>query len=394
MRKLFLITASVAEMPFGIYNCLLLCVLMLGGCDNSSKHDAHIGDKRLDHTISRIDTIQFEDDNLSNSYYLLMNDSCVVFADIVQCNLNFYGADTGALIDRCLSHGNGPKELSSMMYAATLGNSNGEIVIVTPSLGLYEYNPSADSLKYNGRMDFNWGKGERNNYEDVSNYNVMEMTDFAISFVKMDSSILVPLSIINKNFDKIDGRRYKEGHIFGELDPSTMKIDNLSGEFPASYEKRPAPFFEFFDFDVDASDNTLYYSFATDSLIYAKDKDGNLKQFGFEPQGINRGYTTGFESAYDNFMKDIKTVGVNTGLLIDESSKMILRTSMRNMSEGDVVLQGYDYDGNLLLEESMPAFFKLLGQRNGKYYGARLFPVEEDDTLYFQIYSFVIEPIL
>jgi len=318
-------------------------------------------------------------------------DSCVVFADQMLHQLRFYNLTDGSFNRKGLGYGSGPNELTSMLYACSIKNADGEIEIIDASNRMYVYSTATDSLESMGVIDFNWGEGERNSYDDVANYKVMEMSDFAISFVKQDSTLLMPLSIINRNFDRIDADRYTQGHIFGRLDFNTMKVGDPFGEFAEVYRLKPMPHYEFFDFAVDNSNGYIYYSFAPDSLIYVADAAGEpLKTIGFEPEGINRGYSSGYEFDVDKFGEDMQKVGVNTGLYFDEKAKMLLRTSMRDFPTGQTILQVYDYDGNLLAEESMPEYFKILGKYRGEYYGGRFIPVEENDDMKFPVYKFSV----
>lgn len=278
-----------------------------------------------------------------------------------------------------------------MLYAQPIKNSDGEILIMDTSMGQYSYYPASDSLMFRGRLDFNWGKGENNRYDDIANYKPMEMSDFAISFVRQDSTILFPLSIMNRNFDNIDDERYLQGHIFARLNVNTMKVGEPFGQFPEMYKSKPLPSYEFFDFTVDNGKNQILYSFAPDSLIYIADHEGRpIKTIGFEPEGVNREYKPGFETDLQKYRQDAMKVGTNTGLYFDEEEKLLFRTSIRVFEEGGSVLQAYDADGNLVLEEIMPQYFKMLGKYNGKYYGGRYMPEENGDHMSYPLYVFTI----
>lgn len=51
-------------------------------------------------------------------------------------------------------------------------------------------------------------------------------------------------------------------------------------------------------------------------------------------------------------------------------------------------MQAYQ-NNNLILECEMPAYFKLLGRINDRYYGVRFLPIETDnEEVYFILYSF------
>lgn len=357
---------------------LFSIIILMCGCIRTSKCVEHTGEKNLRLNIVDLDTIVIDDDYLSGMYNAFLIDSCIVYTDQLQHTLNFYHLSDGTLNSRRLGYGNGPKELPSILYAQPIKNSINEIIIVDSSNGVYTYYPEKDSLKLNGIIDFNWLNGRTNAYDESSNYNLMEMSDFSISFVKRDSSILIPLSIINRNFDKIDGKRYTNGHIFCNLDCNTMKVSEPFGNFPDFYKTHPLPAFEFFDFTVDNNSGNIIYSFAPDSLIYIANANGDpIKSIGFEPIGIKRKYNHGFDISLETFKQNIESVVVNTGLYFDDEKKLLFRTTLENFDSGCVILQIYNIEGDLLLEEKMPEYFKMLGKYNGYYYGTRFIPIEE-----------------
>lgn len=381
------------RVSYSTISCLISA--LLAGCSHPANKAEikHIGAKTLTHTIESIDTVSIKDDYLSGRYNTFLLDSHIVFADQMQNTLSFYNIDDGALACRRLGYGSGPNELTSMLYAQPIQGSDGEIAIFDSSYGLFIYTFENDSLKYKGIPDFNWGKGKLNDYNEIANYTPMEMSDFAISFAKRDSTLLMPLSIIGRNFDKCDENRYREGGIFCNV--SGMKASKPFGEFPALFSSQPMPNYEFFDFAVNYTSDEIIYNFAPDSLIYISDAEGNpIRTFGFEPSGINRNYTIGYDTNIDTFKNDTQKVGVNTGLYLDSENELIFRTSLKDFSSGIVILQAYDYDGNLIMESLMPDYFKLLGQYDGFYYGTRFIPEEvQGDDLSYPIYRFKIQPV-
>ena len=372
------------------YLLSLITLFMFSGCGNHTATTEHEGKRSICLHVANLDTLQIRNSDMGAAYNNILMDSTIIFADPVQCKLFFYNLSDGTLNDTRLGYGQGPNELISMLYAHPLQNAKDEIIIVDSSAGMYSYYPSTDSLSYRGRIDFNWGKGKRGDYNDSENYKLMEMSDFGISFFRQDSDIIVPLSLIKRKFGEINEEYFAKGHIFGRLSTDSLKVHELFGNFPEIYADKPTLYFEFFDFVID--NDRIIYNFAPDPLIYIADLNGNpIKTIGFEPKGINREYTIGFESTVETFNQDFDKVGINTGLYLDKESGLLFRTSMRDFNSGEIVLQAYDRDGNLVLEEEMPTYFKLLGKRDGKYYGARFIPEEVDDDLIYPVYSFTIK---
>ena len=218
----------------------------------------------------------------------------------------------------------------------------------------------------------------------------MEMSDFGVSIYDAgNDEVLIPLSFVNRNLNGVDAGRYDKGHILGCVNSRSLKVDRVIGSFPEFYKENPLPFFEFFDYAVNPKDSLIYVNHAPDSLIYCYHyPDKRLYTFGFEPAGINRKYTTGYDKAQEHFQKDISHVGVNTGLYFDPIDEILFRTSLANFNSGKVIMQAYK-DNNLILECEMPPYFKLLGRIDDCYYGVRFLPVETvDEEVYFILYRF------
>lgn len=374
---------------------LLLLILTISSCSyNKSKKIIVSGEKNLSYCIADIDSVVIDNIDISGHTNTFIIDSCLVISDNLQCKLFLYDLTNGKPIGTRLGYGHGPNELAAMLYAQPLQYSNNEIVIIDNSNGLYFYDINTDHLEYTGVIDFNWKNETRNEYDDISNYKLMEMTDFAMSFVKVNNKILAPLSIINRNFDDCNSDRYEKGHIFTYFDCNDLKASRPIGRFPLQYIRKPLPYFEFFDFTVDSVSKRIYYTFAPDQMIYEADMQGNpLKAFGFEPTGINRDYTTGYNVDIEAFKADIQKVGVNTGIFFDIDRRLIFRTSLQNFEQGKIILQIYDTDGNLVAEQNMPRYFKMLGRYKDRYYGINLLPLEKgDDQLIYLLYSFDILP--
>ncbi|MDE6527209.1 MAG: hypothetical protein K2L75_08120, partial [Muribaculaceae bacterium] len=104
---------------------------------------------------------------------------------------------------------------------------------------------------------------------------------------------------------------------------------------------------------------------------------------------VNRDYTSGLEVSPEVFKNDISHVGVNTGMYYDNEDGLLFRTSMTDFPTGTVVMQVYK-DNNLVLEQAMPSYFKLLGKYSGRYYGVRFIPVDDGNTSHFVLYRFTM----
>lgn len=343
-------------------------------------------DKSL--AVVDLDTIRADVSDSSCRGNFLMSDTSVYFADASMSALYEYSPE-GKFLGKRLGKGQGPEEISSMMYAAPLLNARDSIVIIDSSNGMYIYDVAQDHISCKGVIDFGWGKHE-DDYSSPSAYNLMEMSDFGVSFMHRGGDDMVfPLSIVTRDNSKLNPQRYSEGRIFGLLDEETMEVSEVFGCYPESFTEQPKPAFEFFSF-CGSPEGGYFVSFAADPRVYLFDSNGSPAYcFGEDPEGVRRIYTIGYDSPYETFKKDIgNNPGCNTGLYYDGKNDILFRTTMTDFESGKVFLQGYR-GNNLVLEEEMPPYFKLLGQIGDTYIGVRFIPEDNgDDNMNFTIYRF------
>lgn len=365
-------------------------ILLISISCSKSVEIAHYGERKINRKIAMLDSVTIDADSTSGRGNFFMQDSFIYFADSYYMTIFQYDLMSASCRKCYFGKGQGPNELSSFIYAYPFKGKDGECFIMDSSLGMYTYRKGEYSLAYKGRLDFDWEHLSKNDYESPSVYNLMEMTDFGIDLTYLnDSLILLPVSLVNRNLDGISRERYEKGHIFAELNARSMKVERVLGHFPEVYQKKPTPFFEFFQYVM--HNDTLYVNHAVDSLIYVyKYPDHLLYTIGYETHGINRNYTVGYNVEMSNFKSDIQTVGANSGLLYIPENRLLLRTTLKDFKSREVSLQAYS-DNNLILEVDMPAFFKLLGFWNGEFCGVKMLP-EEDESgkIHFVFYRFKI----
>ncbi len=366
----------------------------LPSCATSDKGGIpHKGSKQLNSNISQLDSINIDAIDTSTQGNFVMCGDSLYFADARNYGLHLYNLN-GEYLGKKLREGQGPNELSNLLYAANLSNSSDSIVLIDRSVKLYIYDTSKDSLMNLGNVDFGWSEEEQD-YDSPGAYNVMEMTDFGITFLKKENgNIVFPVSIIKRLVgDKVDEDRYKKGHIFGNLAVKNMKVDSVFGQFPPFMLENPTPGFEFFDYAYDAKNRKYYVSFATDPNLYCLNDSGEIEySFGEDAPDVRRTYTIGYNDPSETFGKDIQDgqIGCNTGVMYVADKNLVLRTTLLDFASGRVTLQGYR-DGNMILEKEMPPYFKLLGYSNGEFIGCRFLPVEIDEnTIAFRIYKFKV----
>ncbi len=383
-------TATADRMRRILLIVVAMFVIMVG-CGRS-KAPEHKGIKSEKDVVLMLDSIIINADSTSLRGNFMLLDSALMFVDQHYCRVFSYSISDGELIDTFSRYGQGPDEMTGILYGSPINPQDTMAWIMNSSNGVFVFSPESGHVDYKGILDFGWDSQIMNDYESTSCYNIMEMSDFGVTMTKMnDSTVMLPLSLIHRNIEKVNKQRYDKGHIFGLVDSKTLKVRRLIGNYPENLKLTPTPFFDFFDYSVDFVNSRIYTSFASDSLIYCSDFQGKvLYAFGYEPSGIDRKYTLGYDTTIEDFRNDISHVGINTGIYLDPENEMIFRCSMTDFASGVIKMQIYK-DSDLIAELSMPPYFKLLGKIGAEYYGVRFLPLENEDNSHFVMYRFSIK---
>lgn len=372
---------------------IILLLLSVSSCTHNVDNDKHLGSVRIGDSKIQLDSIRVPADTTSLRGDFQLMDSSLMFVDMLYCKIYSFSLRDGSLQGVFGGYGQGPNEMIGVLNGAVVHPADTSMYILNSSNQIYEFTPSDKKVNFKGRINFKWGEVQGLDYESVSVYNIMQMSDFSISFYSLnDSIILFPVNLLYPNTGHpIKQDRYDKAHVLGELDSRSLEVAGLLCNMPEYYKEKPLPYFEFLDFAVDYDNAKIYVNHAPDSLIYCYNYDGEvLNTLGFEPHGVDRSYTFGITTTNEDFKNDIKHTGANTGLYYDEKSKLLFRTSMTDTPTGKIIMQVYR-DNDLILEEEMPAYFKLLGRYGDKFYGTRFLPYDDGEKGEFVIYSFEID---
>ena len=378
-------------------NCKTLLLLLLSSylfsCSDTQPI-LHKGEKLVTATTAIVDTITIscpEGSSGYGNYYL--NDTTITLADAMACTFYDFSLD-GKFLGDYFRKGRGKNEITAMMFAYPIeGDLNNRCLIVDNSYGSNIFKTTEKELGRNVALKFHWDGKQESDYTSPKMYGIIGLADLGLSFhLTPDSMMIFQAGIINRNTaspDAIESNRYSNGAIFGKLNLQTMEVDSMFGHFPDIYKQHTIPHIEYFDYAM-ASD-TLYVSHAIDSLIYAyRYPDKLLYTFGYECKGINRNYTeTTRIDLGEIFEKDIQNVGLNTELIYCKENQTLARTYIKSMVTGETGLQIYK-DNNLIADVDVPAFFKLLGYKNGSYYGVSYKPDEQEDKTNLLFYKLKI----
>ncbi len=375
-------------MKRSIFLLVLIITLIYGGCSRGHK-PSHLGERKLTDTELHIDSITIAADSTSYMGNFLMMDSSLFFVDNLQCKIFEFDIKNGQLKQTHSDKGQGPGEMINVMIGSVVHPTDTAMWIFDTSYGIYEFTPSNGKVKYKKGLDFNWESGITDDYTSISCYKPMEKDDYCFPVYQIaDSVVIIPLNIVNQFFTNIEPERYNQGKIFGKVNPETSKITDLFGQYPDFYKENPLRYFESFAYTIDYDNSRIYANHAPDSLIYCYDLKGNLlNTLGFEPEGIDREYTTGLDISWDTYRQDVKHVGTNTGLYYDPDARLLLRTSISDISTQKSMLQVYK-DNDLVLETGVPSSFKILGKYGSDYYATQFYPIEEENNSKFILYRF------
>lgn len=373
-----------------IHFCLIIGMLFGGISCSENKLPVHKGKRMMSHQLSLVDSIMVDADATSGRGNFFMTDSFIYFADCYYMAVYQYKQD-GVFVKRHFGKGQGPNELSSLMYSYPLMNSDDECFLIDQSNIMFSYNVNDYQLKRKGMLGFGWENVDKDNYDSPSVYNIMEMSDFGINMIALNDTLaLMPVSFVNRLLGEVSVDRYQKGHILAELNLRTMKVEKVVGRLPMIYMDKPTPLFEFFQYDM--SGDTLFVNHAVDSLIYVyKYPDQLLYTMGYEAEKVNRDYTIGYEIDMKLFTNDLKKVGSNIGLAYVSDENLLFKTVLESFSTGKTYLQAYK-GNDLILETEMPPFFQFLGYKNGVIHGVRRKPLETaDEYMYFIFYQYKLE---
>lgn len=372
-----------------IKNLLLFCgVLQFLSCTNNSTIP-HEGSVTKNMSVVITDSVELEMDSTSSNGNFFFWNNTLCFADTYYNKVYRFNLSNGNLVSEMFGKGQAVNEISSFVDMYPIKNNDDEVFFIDSSNGLYTFTDST-KIERRGIIDFGWG-AKSDDYESTSLYNIMEMSDFGFKLTQTDdSTLMVPLSIVNRLIKGSGKDQFEKGHIFGSLNLNTMKIDSVFGHYPQIYTTCPTNLFDFFSYDT--AGDTVYVSHCIDSLIYVyKYPDELLYTMGYECPQIDRNYTKGHDIDFTVFEKDAEHVGVNTMLFYVKETGMLLRTMWAGGTFGNkYYLQAYK-NNNLVAEAEVPMHFTCMYYNKGVYYAVNAYPHEKNGKEIFMLYKFVIK---
>jgi len=96
--------------------CLIATCCVIASCNEKSVHKKHLGDK-LAHARLEMDSLVADAFFTSGRGNFYLQDSIITFADVYYCTFFHFNANTGDSVSQHFRRGNGPNELTNIMYA-------------------------------------------------------------------------------------------------------------------------------------------------------------------------------------------------------------------------------------------------------------------------------------
>lgn len=363
---------------------IMLVLLLLVSCSQESVMMVHKGENQKGRChIVCMDSLEVTADSISGNGNFYMKDSILTFADMTLCTLFHFDINSGKKYGHCFKKGNGRNEFTSMMYSYPISGTN-KYFAMDSSLGIYIYDDKKELIEKKSKINFDWNENVHN-FDSPSMYNLMYMSDFGMNISKVnDSTLMIPVSIIDRYLNNITKERYDKGHIFAEVNYRNFKVTRVFGNFPEVYKEKASNVLEFFQYDKVG--DTIYTNHSIDSLVYVyKYPDKLLYTMGFDAIGTNHNYPERLTKDHSMFRQDVENLSITTGLKHDHG--FLFRTVMLNIKSGETIMQVYS-GTNMVGEFYMPHLFKYLGFYKGFFYGVSLVPKQKNDKLYFVRYKF------
>ena len=158
---------------------------------------------------------------------------------------------------------------------------------------------------------------------------------------------------------------YENSYSLGMLDIESGKLNMMCNRSPI-YSEYNLP--NFHDIILDTDNETLYFSFQVDSLIYQYNlKDSSICSFGYAGQNMNTEYeeTNTLEEEED---QDMREFGYYTDLTYESQTNTLFRSFRRGEPLQTHGLQVYR-NQKLIGEYDVPTGFNVIGYLAPYYYG-------------------------
>lgn len=350
-------------------------------------------------TVSRVreflpsfDTIRFfagESEALSSmaGFFFLQGDT-IGFADRQLVAILQYDT-AGRFIKTELRRGKGPNEVLGMERFVVLPEGGYAVLDGNWFLSFFDR-----QWKKTGESYLMWYKNKTNRQLD-SLRRIKNVNEFAVYNFEYEGGdikawrekyMIVPVETEHPNFnaymEDVAGYYYENAATLGIVERSSGNLCRLLCPRPLIYQKkRFIPNFRHVIFDV--CQDTLFFSFQADSLIYKMIlPEGQITSvYGVSGRELNADYKTTrtFDEASDRYREDMEMYGRYNSLRYFGETGLLFRIYRRGKEIKTEGVQVYR-DNELLYDFDVPEGFKLFAYQSPYYY-ASIAPDEQKEEM-------------
>ncbi len=297
----------------------------------------------------------------------------LAFADKILSSIFLYNLK-GKLIKKHMKKGKGPNELLGLSAITQISDSN--YIILDNSNILYSVS-SSWNITDKKIIDFGNLVINTNTLARITSPDDPRIYEIEYSLLNiqpyLDSLLIIPIvteHIKYNGYGKNSDEFYKNSYSLAIVGRNG-KIKQMFCTRSPVYEKyKYIPNFKFPIFDI--CQDTLYYSFEADSLIYKQDLTTNkIISFGNGGQDMRTDYreTKNFEDSDDNFFEDYEIYGYYQSIKYIPQTNLLFRSYHKGQQEKSDGLQVY-HNNYLIGDYKVPSNFKVIGYIAPYYYAS------------------------
>lgn len=364
---------------------LLLLSLNYMACNDSTFVDEYVnikheGQKNIEITKVISDTLFIDASNTSlEGEWHLKNDK-LYFVDKTLIGVKAFDLH-GQYLAEYIERGRGPNEILQPMLAGAFSDK-GDFAGIDQGWMISLFN--GNFKKEKSYILFSDIKGDQKVWDnllqhpDPEEFRMYEFFISARSIRFLKDQIVIPVITEHMDYNGFYKNTntsdfWLKSYNFLMIDIQNRKTGKLFGHYPPIFREKNIPAFSLLSFDT--QDEHIYCSYRADSLIYIRNKNGELiKSMGYAASQIEGKYpeTETFEDYSSNYRQHEKKYGYYNQMKI--ANDYLFRSYKKDgdLGYGLQVYKNYDLVGDISLPENM----SVIGYSNGFYYG--VLPVDMD----------------
>lgn len=343
----------------------------------------HRGIKDISITELKADTIVIDASETSLEGKWILHNDKLFFADYNLVGTREYDLD-GNFIKRHITSGRGPNEWVSPFVSVSFDNMGNLITIDRNWIfNLFDSSDNKVIRPYPFLSDMKFTNGDWSELLNKPDVNKIQMYQFNLDSRAMkflNDKLVIPIVTEHVRYNGYDissnaKKFWRDSYNFIFIDVKNRKTEYLFGHYPRIYSIRNIPSFSSYSFDV--SDDQLICSFAADSLIYVRNKTGELiYSFGYDSGDIDYAYpeTVNFNDFSESFKEHKKTYAHYLDIKVVGSYCFRGYKLKDDTGYGLQIYRNNNLVGLIKMEDKL----SILGYANEVFYGALPIDLEGD----------------